>query len=56
MQKKTLSFLALAEVRHDSGRKPAKSFKISSGNRRVCTTFAIEFEALGEAEAELLQE
>ncbi len=44
----------LAEVRHDRGRKAGKPFRISSGNRRVYTTFAIEFEPFGEAEPELL--
>ena len=46
---------ALAEVRHNRGRKAAKSFRICLGSRRVYTTFAIEFEPLGEAETELLQ-
>ncbi len=44
----------LAEVRHDRGRKAPKSFRINSGNRQVCTTFAIEFEPFGKADAELL--
>ena len=47
--------LLLAEVRHGGGRKAPKSFRISSGNRQVCTTFAIEFEPLGKADAELLE-
>ena len=46
----------LTEVRHDSRRKAAKSFRISSGNRRVYTTFAIEFETLGETQSELLEQ
>ena len=45
----------LAEVRHDRGRTSVNSFKISSGSREVYTTFAIEFEPLGEAQIELLQ-
>jgi hypothetical protein len=45
----------LAEVRHDWGRESGKSFIISSGNRQVYTTFAIEFEVLGKAEAGLVQ-
>src|SRR5260370_22554261 len=45
----------LAEVRHDRGRTGVNSFKISSGSREVYTTFAIEFEPLGEAQIELLQ-
>lgn len=36
----------LTQVRHDRERRAAKSFRISSGNHRVYTTFAIEFEAL----------
>jgi len=51
-----LSVLTLAEVRHERGQNPAKSLGINLGNGRVCTTFAIEFEPLGEAEAELLEE
>ena len=46
----------LTEVRHERGQNTAKSLGISLGNGRVCTTFAIEFEPLGEAEAELLEE
>jgi len=46
---------ALAEVRHERGRRSVKSFRISLGSRRVCTTFAIEFEAFGKAETELLE-
>ena len=45
----------LAEVRHDGRQKAAKSFRISSGNRRVYTTFAIQFEPLRKAEAKLLE-
>src|SRR5437764_512187 len=47
--------LILAEVRHERVRRGAKSFRISSGSRRVYTTFAVEFEALREDEAELLE-
>src|SRR5438309_4459264 len=46
----------LAEVRHDKAEEAAKSFRISSGTGRVCTTFAAEFEAFGEDKTELLQE
>jgi len=46
----------LTEVRHERGQNTAKSLGINLGNGRVCTTFAIEFEPLGEAEAELLEE
>ena len=44
----------LTEVRHDKAAKAAKSFRINSGNRRVCTTFGIEFETFREGKAELL--
>ena len=40
----------------ERGQDTAKSLGINLGNGRVCTTFAIEFEPLGEAEAELLEE
>lgn len=33
----------LAQVRHDSGRKRAKSFRISLGSRQVYTTFSMAF-------------
>jgi hypothetical protein len=33
------SILALAEVRHGLIAKPAKSFRMSLGGRKVCTTF-----------------
>ena len=46
---------SLAQVRHGEGRKSAKPFRISSGYGRVYTTFSIEFEALGEADAELAE-
>jgi len=46
----------LAQVRHNGGHKTAKSFRINLGSRRVYTTFAIEFEALGEVEPELVQQ
>src|SRR4051794_40627287 len=36
--------------------RAGKSFRISSGSRRVCTTFAIDFEVGGEREAKLLKE
>lgn len=43
----------LAQVRHDRGQKTVKSFRISSRNRGVYTTFSIQFEPLREAEAQL---
>jgi len=46
----------LAQLRHESAHRAAKSFRISSGYRRVCTTLAIEFEVLGEVESELAEE
>jgi len=45
---------SLAEVRHDGGQEAPKSLRMSSGNRRVYTTFAMKFEPLGEAEPQLL--
>ena len=43
--------------RSSSRQRPnlVKSFRISSGSGEVYTTFAIEFEPLGKAQAELLQ-
>ena len=49
------TFRLLVKVRHDKVGKAAKWFRISSGNRRVYTTFAIEFEALRKGEVKLLQ-
>ena len=46
----------LAEVRHERGQNWVKSFRISSGNRRVYTTFAIEFEVVREGETELMEQ
>src|ERR1035441_8891268 len=46
----------LAQVRHETGQKWAKPFRISSGNGRVYTTFSIEVKAIGEADVELLKE
>ena len=46
----------LAQLRHESAHRAAKSFRINSGYCRVCTTLAIEFEVLGEVESELAQE
>jgi hypothetical protein len=47
--------ILLAQVRHDGGQKTVKSFRISSRNRGVYTTFSIQFEPLREAEAQLLE-
>ena len=49
----TVIAVLLAQVRHETGRSQVKSFKISSGNRRVYTTFAIELKVFGQADAEL---
>src|ERR1039458_6318164 len=48
--------VALTQVRHETGRKWAKPFRINSRSGRVYTTFAIEFEAFGEADVELVKE
>jgi hypothetical protein len=50
------SRVSLAQLRHESAHRAAKSFRISSGYRRVCTTLAIEFEVLGEVESQLAEE
>ena len=47
---------ALAQVRHESIEKSAKCFGISSGCRRVYTTFAIKAEAVRDGDAELVEE
>ncbi len=47
---------ALAQVRHGSGWKKAKSFRFSSGYREVCTTFLIHIEALGQSHVELIKQ
>ena len=44
---------ALAEVRHDNGKKTPKPFGISSGYSRVCTTFSIQLKVFRQAEAEM---
>ena len=46
----------LAQLRHESAHRAAKSFRINSGYCRVCTTLAIEFEVLGEVESQLAEE
>src|SRR3954469_19655990 len=46
----------LAEVRHGSGRNWSKCFRINSGDGRVYTTLAVEFEMLGETDTELQEE
>jgi hypothetical protein len=43
----------LAQVRHGMGQKSSKPFRIRSGYGRVCTTFAIELEVFGQADAKL---
>jgi Transposase DDE domain len=49
----TLQFLA--EVRHETAEESAKSFKISSGNRRVCTTFLVGSEVFGKSDTEQVE-
>ncbi len=53
---KMLAATGLTEVRHERGQNWVKSFRISSGNRRVYTTFAIEFEVVRERETELIEQ
>jgi TonB family protein len=46
---------ALAEVRHETAEESAKSFRISSGNRRVCTTFLVGSEVFGKSDTEQVE-
>jgi hypothetical protein len=46
----------LAQVRHGTGQKLIKSFRISSGSRRVYTTFAIALEPIRKHQPELLKQ
>ena len=46
----------LAQVRHGRGEKLGKWFGISSGYLRVCTTFLIKTEAVGDGDAELVEQ
>src|ERR1039458_2643213 len=46
----------LAQVRHGRGKKQGKWFGISSGYLRVCTTFLIKTEAVGEGDPELVEQ
>jgi hypothetical protein len=45
----------LAEVRHETAEESAKSFRISSGNRRVCTTFLVGSEVIGKSDTEQVE-
>ena len=47
---------ALAQVRHERGWKSAKYFRISSGDGRIYTTFAVTFQAVGKGQSELLKQ
>src|ERR1039457_875169 len=51
-----MRLFALAQVRHGTGRNGLKWFRVSSGDVRVYTTFAVECEVFREADAELLEE
>lgn len=55
-RRQDLTSSLLAEVRHEKVEGAANSLRINSGNRRVYTTFAVEFEALGKGEIELMQQ
>ena len=46
----------LAQVRHESSDSPPNPFGISSGDRRVCTTFGMRIEVFRQAEVELVQQ
>ena len=46
----------LAQVRHGTVENSAKWLKTSSRYRRVYTTFAVKFETVGKADAELVKE
>jgi hypothetical protein len=46
----------LAQVRHGPVGKRPNAFRISSGDRRVCTTFWSTFEMFRQADAELVQQ
>ena len=48
--------LPLTQVRHERGRRWLKSFKISSGNGRVSTTFAMVLEMFRQVDAELAEQ
>ncbi|MFL6464160.1 MAG: hypothetical protein ACJ73N_07100 [Bryobacteraceae bacterium] len=45
----------LAEVRHERVEESAKSFRISSGYGRVCTTFLVGSEVFGNRDAEQVE-
>ena len=45
----------LAQVRHQTTQKPRKPFRISSGYRRVSTTFRMRIQPFRNAEAELMK-
>jgi len=45
----------LTQVRHQIGETKPKVLKIGSGDRRVCTTIAMELKVVGQANAKLLE-
>src|SRR5580700_63182 len=49
-------WLGLTQVRHGIARKPPNPFKMSSGDRRVCTTFGKRLQPLRKAETELVKQ
>jgi hypothetical protein len=50
------SYYTLAQVRHGPVGKRPNAFRISSDDRRVCTTFWSTFEMFRQADAELVQQ
>jgi hypothetical protein len=47
--------LALAQVRHEDAVNRLKSNKVNLGTGRVCTTFLIKMEAIGQSDSQLIQ-
>jgi hypothetical protein len=49
------TFAQLAEVGHERIQESVKSFRISSGYGRVCTTFLVGSEVFGNRDAEQVE-
>ena len=52
---KSLAEAKLAQVRHERGWNWPKWFRISSGNGRVCTTFALKSKMFRQVDSELAE-
>ena len=50
------SLRTLTEVRHEMVEKQVNPFRISSGGRKVCTTFGIGFQPFRKTETELMKQ